>query len=210
MDNNQPTPSSATSKNPANKNLIIIIIAVVIVAIIAIVGIVFAINSGKDDNSDNQDQTSQESGDSSSSSNQPAEKKTLSISNLSMQYPAEGWEIDTEDMDDDTVAIDNGEDCYVMLAHTSGTESLTTEEFATASADVYSDQMGMEVREDLKAQTINGKEWYSITVYGSDVWLKLLFFAEDDDYYIVTYGSDSNSKLNTQEAKDMINSLTIK
>lgn len=210
--NNQPAASSQTSpasKQPANKNLIIIIVAVVIVVIIAIIGAIFFINSNKDDNnsSENDNQTSQDSND---SSNQ--EQKTLAISKLSVKYPSDSWQ--EEAAEDDNVSISKGDDYYLMLAHTTGEEqgapegeTLTTEEFADIITEAY-EEMGFEQSGGIKDQTINGKTWKRILVNGEGVWLTMLFYADGDDYYVATFGSESKDV--PTEAEDILKTLTVK
>lgn len=204
------SPETPTNSTPKNKGLIIGVITIVIVAIIAIVATVLIINSNKDNNSTNQDQTSQGSND--KTDDKQSEQKTLSIADLSVKYPAGSWK--EEDAEDDNVSISKGDEYYLMLAHTTGQEqgategqTFTTEEFADVITATY-DEMGFEQSGSITDQTINGKTWKRAQVSSDGVWLTMLFCADGDDYYVVTFGSESRSV--PTEAEDILKTLTIK
>lgn len=208
----QPTSPAAapTNSTPKNKGLIIGVVIIVIVAIIAIVATVLIVNSNKDNNSTNQDQTSQ--GSDNKTDDKQSEQKTLSIADLSIKYPADSWK--EEDAEDDNVSISKGDEYYLMLAHTTGQEqgaaegqTFTTEEFADVITATY-DEMGFEQSGSITDQTINGKTWKRAQVSSDGVWLTMLFCADGDDYYVVTFGSESKSV--PTEAEDILKTLTIK
>lgn len=145
--NNQSTPTIPKSgKNPA------VIIAVVVGALVAIAAIIFVVCAFliPKDEAETQPDDQQTSQDSEDTDAKQEDLKTLSIGDLSVKYPAAWQPSDDEDTSEDSVAVDNGEDRYLMLTYNNGEEPITTAEFAELSTEAFK-EIGFTIAESAKS-----------------------------------------------------------
>lgn len=201
----QTSKAVTADKSKKNKNLILMIVTAVSVVAIAVSVTVMVMAAIKSE------EESKDGGQTSSVSDKdetPVETstKTLTISKLSMEYTYPTWKKDSS-AGSGAVAVYKGEDYYMMLAHTASAQKITSKAFAEASVESY-EKMDFEIKEKLKAQTINGKEWQRVKLYGEKTWTTVLFLADGIDYYIVTFGTTKSDEI-PEDAEKMIKSLTI-
>lgn len=204
------TDKTAGLKSKKNKNLILMIATLVSVVVIAISVTVMVLAATKDDDEADKGGQTSSAGKDDGKDEKPVETttETLTVSNLSMKYKSPTWKKDSTTGSGEA-AIYRGKDEYLMMAYTKSSQKITSKEFAEASVESYED-LGFEVKQALKAQTINGTEWQRVELYGQKAWTTVLFLANGTEYYIVTFANTTSSSAIPADVEEMIKSLTIK
>lgn len=207
--------ADATTGKKIKLDKTVIMIAGAVAAVLVVVMAILAFTMGKP-TEESGDKNSDKDGNSQVDSDKKDDKdekvtldKTLSTSGLSMKYPGKGWKLENSKIEgaDSVASISKGNDSSVLLTAVESEAGLTTKQFAESSMSSYKTS-GFTTVQALTAVKINGKEWYKARLYGQGAYATVMFAAEGNDYYIVTF-ADMN-KEESAEVKQMIETLTIK
>ncbi len=218
----QPINPTTPSAPKSNKNLFIIIgAAVIVVLIIAIVAIVAITgnksndqgNSGnQNQGSSNEDKPGNDSNDNKDDDNSqfvsPNVGGTLTVGRASITYSDRWEEEPSTDKDTKTIYADNDEEAFI-LALIESDKGLTLDEYAEGMVDVYESE-GLELREKLSSQTINGIDWQHARMRDDEAVYDFWFYAQGEQYYMLTLANTGTFTIISYEAQAIIDSLTIK